>query len=318
MSRTLRRAAVTFWVLALSWATLRMLTRPAQADLEALQPTRPALPWVAPDWHPQPQALAVLPELLSTGGAQGPRLYARSAYLFDVESGEVLVSRAADTIRPVASLTKLVSALAMSTESPDLDQVQCVDQRFYPTRSGATSRFSTGDCYRGWDYLGAALVSSDNRGAYGMQVASGLPYELFLDRMNEVSADLGMQLSSWADPSGLEDENLSTARDMARAAVAVAYHPVLSAAATAPHWDLLRVDEDRTRRLFSTNRLVGRADLDILAAKTGYTDTAGYCFTAVLRTPGGRLVALSVLGAGRNAWRWKDVDALIRYADTRG
>lgn len=316
MSRTLRRAVVTLWVLTLSLATVYLVSRPAQADLERPAQARPELPWTPPLWHPDAQALAVLPDL-SGEGSKGPRLYARSAFLYDLESGEVLVTRAADTIRPVASLTKLVSALAMASESPDLDQVQCVDQRFYPTRSGATSRFSTGDCYRGWDYVGAALVSSDNRGAYGMQVVSGLPYDHFIQRMNEVSGELTMSLSSWADPSGLEDENLSTARDMARAAVAVAWHPTLSVAATAPYWDVLRQDVERTRRLFSTNRLSGREDVEVLAAKTGYTDTAGYCFTAVLRTPGGRLVVLSVLGAGRNAWRWKDVDTLIRHADGR-
>ena len=317
MTRLMSRALVTAWVVILGAATFNLLNTPAQADLEG-SPTKPRpASWTPPSWHPNPGPLAVLPELdrraAPTTGA--PKLYSRAVFAFDVDSGEVLYERAADDRRPVASLTKLVSSLAMASESPDLDRDFCIDVRFRPTRNGAFSKLSTGECYRAWDLLGSALVSSDNRGAYGMQVASGLPYDDFIHRMDEVSADLHMAMSTWADPSGLEDENLSTARDMARAALAVAAHPVLSIPATAEHWDIERTDAKRDRRLYSTNRLAGRKDLEILAAKTGYTDTAGYCFAGVFVTPSGRQIALSVLGAGKNEWRWRDVEALLRWAD---
>ncbi|MCB9764999.1 MAG: D-alanyl-D-alanine carboxypeptidase [Alphaproteobacteria bacterium] len=318
----LRRAVATAWVLCLALIAWDLRPHAAQADLERPAPSPPA-PWRAPDWHPYPEGLAALPDMEGHAQRSSPRLRARAAFVYDLDADEIIVDRASDDRRPVASLTKLVSSLALASEDADLDAVHCVDKRFWPNRSGARSKLSTGECYTGWDLLGAALVSSDNRGAFGLQVTSGLPYGAFVERMDAVSEDLVMTQSSWADPSGLEDDNLSTARDMARAAVAVAAHPTLSIAASAPFWRIGRVLDAETRSLrtpatrtlFSTDRLVGRSDMQVLAGKTGYTDTAGYCFAGVVQSPGGRTLALAVLGAGRSAWRWQDVSKLIRFAD---
>lgn len=319
--QTLRRAIATGWLIAVTFGCWKLLNHTAEADRQAPPVLREA--WSPPSWHPAGDRLSVLPEMEGEAQRRGPTLRSRSVFLYDLDSGEVLVSRAADDRRPVASLTKLVSSLAMASEAPDLDEIHCIDSRFYPTRNGAKSHFSTGECYRGWDYLGAAMVASDNRAAYGLQVSSGLRYDDFIERMDEVSEELSMTLSTWADPSGLEDENFSTARDIARAAVAVAYHPLLDIAATAPSWRIARVKDAETRSLrtpslrtlFTTDRLLARKDLQIFAAKTGYTDTAGYCFTAVMQTPKHRNVVLAILGAPKSNSRWRDVATLIDWAD---
>lgn len=268
--------------------------------------------WAPPAWHPQAAALESLVPMdqSATGHMRG--LTARSSYVYDVDAGEVLHAHNADDRRPVASLTKLTTALAWASEGQGLDERYCVDARFYPTRSGAYSKLSTGECYRGWDLLGAALVSSDNRGAYGVQVASGLSFDAFIGRMDRVSLDLGMTQSTWAEPSGLDDENLSTARDMAKAALAVSAHPTLSIPATSASWRLKQADGRLNRELYATDRLVARGDLELLAGKTGYTDTAGYCFAGVVRTQDGRTVAFSVLGAPSSAKRWADVDRILQ------
>jgi D-alanyl-D-alanine endopeptidase (penicillin-binding protein 7) len=125
-----------------------------------------------------------------------------------------------------------------------------------------------------------------------------------------------MDHSSWSDPSGLEDENLSTARDMARATVAVASHPVLGPVSTAPYWDMHRSNKEAPRRLFTTDRLSGREDMTILAAKTGYTDTARYCFSTVLQTRDGRRLAISLLGAEGKLSRWADIDRILSWVHT--
>ncbi len=268
-------------------------------------------PWMPPSWHPAPEHLEVLASMRTETAPKVRGLSARAVYVFDLDSGRVLVSRAAEERRPVASLTKLVTSLAFGSEQPSLDRRACVDFEFWPSRPGARSALSTGECYRGWDLLGAALVASDNRAAFGLQVISGLHYADFIQRMNDVSEDLGMLQSSWADPSGLEDDNLSTARDMARAAVAVAMHPVLSMAAAAPVWDIEREEDGRVRRLHSTDRLVGRPDVEVLAGKTGYTDTAGYCFAGVLEKSSGQRLAVAILGAPRSRDRWSDVERIL-------
>jgi len=273
--------------------------------------------WAPPTWYPSEAAdeLWVLPALDGTPvHDEGPRTRSRSVIIADLDRGEVLYAKRPDTLQPVASLTKLVSSLAMASTEPDLDQELCVTPRQWPSRPGARSRFETGVCHEGHEWLGAALVASDNRGAMGLATLSGLAYEPFLDRMADVSHDLRMLGDTWADPSGLEDDNMATARDMLKAVVAVAHHPQLSPAASAPTWEIER--RRGPQLLGSTNRLVRR--YHTLAAKTGYTDTARYCFTTVVQTDSGRTLAVSVLGAPSSSWRFRDTQALLRWAERQG
>lgn len=285
-----------------------------KADFSAYVASDPSQPWAPPAWFGADEALQTLSQMdQAWQGGSGPSLQSRSAFVFDIDAGQVLFEKNADNIRPVASLTKLVSALSLASTEPNLDKEFCVSAEQYPTRSGATSRLSTGDCVTGWDTLGAALVASDNRGAYGMARASGMDLDTFIARMNDVSGDLGMYHSSWSDPSGLEDENLSTARDMAKATYAVSIHPVLSRVASAPFWDLHRSNHDAARRLFSTDHLVGREDIVIEAAKTGYTDTARYCFTTTLTTRSGRHLVITLLGGEGKMTRWADIGRVLSW-----
>jgi D-alanyl-D-alanine endopeptidase (penicillin-binding protein 7) len=279
-------------------------------------PPRSELPpaWAPPDWHPDAETLWALEQMAAEGGQDAPRLRSGAAFVFDVDRGEVLLEHNADNIQPVASLTKLVASLALVSTEHDLDREICIGREHYPTRNGAFSKLSTGDCIQGWDALGAALVSSDNRGAFALASATDLDLDGFIERMNTVSAELGMDLSTWTDPSGLEDENMSTARDLARATLAVASHPTLSTVASAPHWDL-HYERKPMRRRYSTNKAIGRKDMSIAAAKTGYTGTAGYCYSAALTTRTGRNVVITLLGGRRDRDRYQDLNALVRWLD---
>lgn len=280
--------------------------------VQAGAPPRPA-PWLPPSWLPGEAALA-LPSL--DGAAEhgdGPRLSARAALVFDLDAERILLAQGADAQRPVASLTKVVSALAWASADPAAEATACIGVEERPTRSGARSRLHTGDCAPALDLLGAALVASDNRAAYALAPAAGEDVDGLVARMNQVSAELGMDRSEWTDPSGLEDENLSTARDISRALLALSAHPTLSMAASAPLWRLQA--EGRPYRLLSTtNRLAGRAERAVLAAKTGYTDTAGYCFSGLFEERDGRRLLVTVLGAPREAGRWADVERLLSWA----
>ena len=283
---------------------------------EAAEP--PMAVWLPPAWFPE-DAVDGLGPLDGIGGEpvrdNGPALRSRAAFVYDLDSGEVLLERRADDRRPVASLTKVVTSLTALSENPDLEAELCVDASMWPGWPGAWSKLNTGVCTTGWDLLGAALVASDNRAAYGLWKITGLPFYPFVERMNDVAADLGMDMSEFSDPSGAEDENLSTARDMTRAIVAAAAHPVLSNVASAPWWDVEETQRPRVRRLFSTNRMIGEKRTQFLAAKTGYTDTARYCFTAVVQTASGRRVAFTLLGANGTSSRWADVRRVLSWVE---
>jgi len=324
---------------AASAVTMSLLTpRPERVDVGAPPPPeRIALieldlprepdpvPWAPPAWFPEADRDALW-VLEGVGVAEdsadevGPnlRLNSRSAFVFDVDSGEVLFALNADDRRPVASLTKVVASLAMASEAPDLETERCLDSAVRPSWPGARTKLRPGSCATGWDLLGAALVRSDNGAAYALGDVAGLPPGLFVDRMNTVAADLGMTQSVFAGPSGVEDDNLSTARDMTRAILAASRHPDLQPAASAPFWDLHDTGRDRSRRLLTTNRLHSRSRTDVLAAKTGYTDTARHCFSGVFRTRDGRQVAITTLGARWSRQRWTDVRSLLRWVERAG
>ena len=294
-------------------------TEPPEATVvvpAAAEPARPG--WSPPVWFPEDARS----DLWSLDGMDAeaehtarPRGFrSKAAFVYDLDSGRVLLNYAADDRRPVASLTKLVSALALASDSADLEREVCLDRSMLPSWPGAGSRMKYGRCTTGWDLLGAALVRSDNGAALALPAVSDLPLAPFVDRMNEVSRDLGMSMSSFADPSGVMDENFSTARDMTRAVAAVAMHPVIAPVASAPYWDVEYSDGAR-KRMHSTNRLLQERGVEVLAAKTGYTDTARHCFTAVVRTRSGRTIAFTTLGARRGRHRWYDVADLIRWAE---
>lgn len=299
-------------------ATLIVRTAPDPAAEPALdaEPDEPV--WGPPSWYPE----GARDELWVIDGMDRDaehttapmRIYSKSAFVYDVDSGRVLLSHAADERRPVASLTKLVSALTVMSEAPELEREICLDNSMRPSWPGAVSRLRYGACTTGWDLLGAALVRSDNGAALALTEAAQLPLAPFILRMNDVAQDLNMNLSTFSDPSGVWDENLSTARDMTRASVATALHPTLSPIASAPYWDV-EYDSGRKKRMLTTNKLIGDKDIEILAAKTGYTDTARHCFTAVVRTEDGRTLALTTLGARRGRQRWSDVRTLLRWAE---
>lgn len=324
---------------ALAQASLAPVLQANLSTAEVVSPAAPARPrplplsqdqdqlpgpaategWSPPEWFPETQrdALWALEGVdgvpIETGRA--PRLRAKAVFVYDLDAGKVLMAHNADNRRPVASLTKVVSALALASDAPDLDAELCLDTSQRPSWPGALTRLKTGTCTTGWDLLGAAIVRSDNGAALAFPALAGLPHYPFVDRMNQVAGDLGMELSTFADPSGVADENLSTAREMTRAMVAASLHPTLAPVNGAPYWDLYDRTRKRTRRLFTTNRLHARRDLEFLAAKTGFTDTARSCFGAVVRTRSGRRFGVTVLGAWRSSQRWADVRAILRWAE---
>ncbi len=324
-SRLIPRTIVTAATLALSVVALQVAFSPVDGSTDGLAALPPPPPppdpgWTPPEWFPPVADLHALPDMeghaVARGRTLGRVVRSPSAFVYDLDAGEVLLARRADDRRPVASLTKLTTSLALASTEADLESEVCVGIEFRPTRSGARSRFHTGDCVIGWDALGAALVASDNRAAYALSGVAGFGVDDFVERMNEVSEELGMSLSTWTDPSGLEDDNLSTARDTGRAVLAVAAHPVLSTVATAPFWDVHFAR--RTRRLLTTDKLVDREDLDIEAAKTGYTDTAGYCFTTVLRPRGGPRLVVALLGDHGRRTRFADVSRIVAWTREQG
>jgi serine-type D-Ala-D-Ala endopeptidase (penicillin-binding protein 7) len=308
-------------------------TLPLSSEGPTLPPPASSSPrssaWSPPSWFPEAQrdALWVLDGLDGEPSHRwGPRVNAHAGILADLDSGEILWARDPDAPRSIASVTKLVSSLTLLRDAEvDLDRPICVSHEQWPSRPGARSKFETGDCHPGWELLGAAMVASDNRGAFAMPAIAEEDYFVFVDRMHDTADDLRLQLASFTDPAGIEDENMASARDVLKAVTAVSVHPRLALLASAPEW---RIETPRGPRILGTTNRLLRLSLappskrftpppfETLAAKTGYTDTARYCFATVVRSlETGRRYGAVVLAAPNNRSRFDDVLGMVRWAD---
>jgi len=280
--------------------------------------------WIPPSWFPQNDReklfeleglrKKITPDLLK----KGPRIKARAAIVYDLDRGEILYAKNPDERWPVASLTKVVSALTLASFEQDnlesrLGEDICMDRTLYANFPGAITKFRRDTCVKGWDLLGAALVKSDNGGAFAMADIADVTHGPFIDQMNTVAQDLGMTQSEFVDPAGVNDENLSTARDMTMATIASGHHEIIHIPASASQWDAKYKPGQSTKRLYSTNRYSQAEDIEFYTAKTGYTSTARNCFTAVF-TKKGRRLAVTTLGTYKSSHRWSDFNKLVNWS----
>jgi len=237
------------------------------------------------------------------------KLHSRTAFIVDLDSGEILYEKAADARRPSASVTKVLASLTLANKNVDLNREVCTDHRIRTGISGAVTRVSIGDCATGWDFMGAALVSSDNGAAFAFPMVADEELFMFTHDMNQVALDLGMDQSEFVDPAGIYDGNISTARDLTRASVVAAFHPKVSIPGSAKQW-AAQIGDD-IEQYVTTNKASGRANF--LLAKTGYTNTARANFTGVYEDRNGRRIAFTIMGAWNSSRRTKDIHRILDW-----
>src|SRR5262249_46376444 len=143
----------------------------------------------------------------------------------------------------------------------------------------------------------------------------------FVRRMNEKASELGLENTSYADPSGLLSENVSSAYDMARLITVASSDERIAAIMRTPEYTVRT--QRRSIPFHSTNHLLGRENVDVRAGKTGFISKAGYCLATLLRLPqgqggqGGQQVAVVVLGARSNAGRFMETQNLFNWLSTK-
>ena len=247
-------------------------------------------------------------------GALVPDIRAQAAIAYDPETGEVLWEQNAWDQRSIASITKLMTAAVFLENSPDLSQ-EVVVQRA-DVRRASTTYIWAGNRLMTGELLHLLLIGSDNAAARVLARVSPYGSQGFVDRMNAKARELGLLSTRYADPSGLMDENVSSAYDMARLVAYVSGNEQIS--------EIMRKEEYRVRvgrrtiRVRSTNELVREGDVDVVGGKTGFIRRAGYCLAALLRLPqSGHQVAVVILGANSSAVRFWEARHLFNWLSSR-
>jgi D-alanyl-D-alanine carboxypeptidase (penicillin-binding protein 5/6) len=244
--------------------------------------------------------------------AEQPSVSARAAILVDARDGHVLYRRAPAQERPIASATKLMTALVALDELSLGREVRAVPYNPAPAESRIDLR--AGERMSVADLLRALLLESANDAAETLAVRAAGSMDRFVGRMNERARELGLRHTSFANPVGLDSPGArSTALDLSRLARRVLRNDFLAATVDMPRARLL--SGARPRILANRNRLVREVGW-VDGVKTGHTGQAGYVLVGSTSRRGARLVSV-VLGAPTEAARDADTLRLLRYGLTQ-
>ena len=238
-----------------------------------------------------------------------PNVTARSVMLIDARSGEVLYEKDADARRPIASTTKLITALIV-TESGNLSgslEVQPIDTICEPTKL----YFKPGEHYARNALLYALLVHSCNDVARALARDNAGSIPEFADKMNARAAQLGARDTHFVNPNGLPEpgqEQWSTARDLSRIARVVYGNPILRPIMATQHLQF-QMASGRTQEFANTNKVLLRFPY-CNGMKTGYTDAAGHCLVSSADDGNSAIISVCL---GDNKSIWNDSQRLLSY-----
>ncbi|MGL5775592.1 MAG: D-alanyl-D-alanine endopeptidase, partial [Aeromonas veronii] len=219
-----------------------------------------------------------------------------SALVVDVKTGKTLYQKNANRVRPIASLTKLMTALVVLDAKQSLNQTITVDKNDLDRVKHTHSRIRMGTKVTRRDALHLALMSSENRMASALARHYPGGRSAFVRAMNNKARQLGMRNTHFYDSTGLSTRNVSTAQDLGKLAAA-AYRQPLIRQFTQDENREMRFNSPAYSLMFNnTNPLVKNPDWDVRLSKTGFTDEAGRCL--VMRAkPDSRELAIVLLNS---------------------
>ena len=234
------------------------------------------------------------------------------ALVMDQNSGEVLFQKNSSAVLPIASITKLMTALVVTDTHQPMDELLEVteEDRDYERNTGSRLRFGT--MLTREDLLLLALMSSENRAAsaLGRNYPGGRP--AFVAAMNRKARELGMNDTHYVDSNGLSSSNVSSAQDLAKIVIAAYKVPLIRQFTTTTEHTVNA--NGRTLHYVNTNRLVRGGDWDIGLQKTGFINEAGRCLVMQANVHGRNVVMVFLDSAG-NLTRFADATRVRNWLE---
>lgn len=234
----------------------------------------------------------------------------QSVLVVENDTGKILLEKNADTVVPIASLTKLMTAMVVLDAKLDMNEQIEIDRDDVDRVKFSSSRVPVGASISRSDVLHLALMSSDNRAAAALARTYPGGNEAFKAAVRRKIRALGMTQTTIEEPTGLSPHNRSTAGDLVKMAVASVRYP-----------DIVRMTTETKETIdingrgveyHNTNRLVGAKGWDIGLSKTGYTNEAGRCLIMNI-TAAGKKATLVLLNAGASSARVLDALNIRRF-----
>ena len=259
-------------------------------------------------------ALVLLLATSVSATAAGNTLSLGSAHVVVVDeaSGEVLLQKDAGTAAPIASLTKLMTAMVVLDAGQDMRETVRIDDADRDTLKNTRAGVRIGALVTRDTLLELTLIASDNHAAAALARRFPGGPAAFAQAVQRKIDALGLGQTTLVEPTGLSPLNHASALDMAKVLQATNAYPLI---AQITSLRTLEVDiNGAPTQVRNTNRLVGSPGWDILSSKTGFTNDAGRCLTMRLRA-GGRTVSVVLIGAQAPSVRARDAMTIRRWLD---
>ncbi|MBV1790399.1 D-alanyl-D-alanine endopeptidase [Marinobacterium sp. D7] len=238
-----------------------------------------------------------------------------NAMITDLDTGEVLYQKNPDAVVPIASVSKLMTALVVLDAKLDMDERIPIQVRDSIQMQNVYSRIRLGSELRRRDVLQLALMASENRAATALAHAYPGGYFAFVRAMNLKAQALGMNSTRFVEPTGLSYFNVSTARDLVRLIKVARDYPEVREMTTSAKLDARFSHPNYVLAFYNTNRLVNNDDWEVLLSKTGYNDEAGRCLALASRIKG-RRVAMVLLDSFGKRSHIGDASRVKRWLET--
>lgn len=262
----------------------------ARKPVPRVNPTTP--PATAPRQNAPARPLSPPPMVVSSTAAPGTKLpkLESNVVLVMNEQGQEVYSKNAQEVHPIASITKLMTAMVTLDANLPMNEVLTVTEEDKDNLRHSRSRLRPGAALSREQMLRVALMSSENRAASTLgrtTFPGGMPD--FVAAMNRKAQSLGMTNSSFADPTGLLVTNVSTAADLVKMLEAARNYPLIQEATTTSEADFSPYAGKPPMHYVNTNRFVHykSADWEILLSKTGFINEAGRCLVMEAKLPKG-------------------------------
>lgn len=228
--------------------------------------------------------LAVGLVFLQLISAQALQLKSEHAIVISDESGAILLEKGAEVSVPIASLTKLMTAMVILDSKPDMNEKLAINAEDVDMLKHSKSHVPIGTNLSRKQVLQLALMSSDNRAAAALARTYPGGTGAFIKAVIEKEKALGMMHTTIKEPTGLSPENTASAADLAKMAIAASHYPEIVNITTNPS-DRVQMN-GRAVTFHNTNHLVGAKGWDVLLSKTGFTNEAGHCLIMRIRQAG--------------------------------
>jgi len=241
-------------------------------------------------------------------------LRSNAVLVVDAATGEVVMDKNGDAVTPIASITKLMTAIVILESGLDLQTPVALTREDVDLKKGSRSRLRTGVSLTRDELLLIALMASENRAAAALGRSYPGGTQAFVAAMNEMSAELQMNDTRFVDPTGLSPQNVSSARDLAKLVRAAHGYPLIREYSTRGRATVLLSGKQKMN-YHNTNGLVRNSRWEIDLSKTGSISEAGRCLVMQARLGSKDMIVVLLDSWGKHS-RVGDANRIKKWVET--